>query len=969
MTRSFAGRIVLNFAALFLLALGLLFWLWYFGLPSAGIVGEQESRLAQGIRVQEARVRQWQALMNDSISELRGDVLVMAENGTLVQQVAAGDPQLQASVQRLFVRWQRAYPDRFHRVSVVDPLTARVLASSETAQRGQVWDQSDLLQRARQAGVSELVLPMPGRPEHLAIVRQIRSVDDDGYVSDQGLGILVVQMHMQQFLGSGDEAQAAGSGVKPQAFLFDQSGQGLAYAGHASRWPDLGPTLLAPFLRSGFEGTMLQTSRQGEDLVLTLMPVDPAVLPGWTIVHVSAKSELLAGLQDKAESLAWVALLISALTLPLIWWMANRLTRPLKSLAGVAQQLGGGERDARADLQGTHSREVQGLALAFNGMADAVQQAQQGLEAQVQARTAELQHSEARHRTLFETNPDAVLVLDHFMVVVDCNPAARLLFGAPRREDLVGRQLSDLSPSVQLDDKDSCTAATRCIELAVQRGQHAFEWLHQRLDDEVTFIAEVLLSRVDLEGQVLIQAVVRDISTRRQAEEQIRQLAFYDPLTELPNRRLLMDRLAVAQATALRHRSLGALLFVDLDNFKTLNDTLGHERGDQLLVQVARRLSTCVRESDSVARLGGDEFVVMLLELSADVGEAAKHAEQVGRKILAVLGDSYQLDHDEFHSTPSIGMTLFGLVHEGLDEPLKRADLAMYQAKAAGKNTLCAFDPQMQALVNARAAMEAGLRLALTQRQFLLHYQAQVAHGEPGQPGRIIGAEVLLRWHHPQMGMVSPAEFIALAEDTGLIVPLGAWVLETACQQLARWADQPELAGLSLAVNVSAKQFHQEGFVDMVLSLLSRSGARPQALKLELTEGVLVVNADLVTAKMQALKDAGVGFSLDDFGTGYSSLAYLKRLPLDQLKIDQGFVRDILVDPNDAAIARMVVVLAESLGLTVIAEGVETQAQCDFLRSQGCMAYQGYLFSRPVPLDAFEALVLEHAPNALKVRA
>ncbi|MEJ6005685.1 EAL domain-containing protein [Paucibacter sp. AS339] len=466
------------------------------------------------------------------------------------------------------------------------------------------------------------------------------------------------------------------------------------------------------------------------------------------------------------------------------------------------------------------------------------------------------------------------------------------------------------------------------------------------------------------EGGVTLRlaGTFQDITERRASEEQIKSLAYYDPLTGLPNRRLLMDRLQKALATGLRHQHLGALLFVDLDNFKTLNDTLGHEYGDILLVQVAKRLSACVRDCDTVARLGGDEFVVMLEDLSGEPAEAAAQADVVGRKMLELLGKGYELSTQEHHSTPSIGVTLFGERPEGIDEPLKRADLAMYQAKAAGKNTLRAFDPQMQAVVTARVALEQGLREGLAQGQFFLYFQAQLMQQPSAGSGfdRIVGAEVLLRWRHPQRGMVSPAEFIPLAEDTGLILPLGEWVLDAACRQLADWAaraDQPELAALSVAVNVSAKQFHQDGFVEQVQAVLARTGARPERLKLELTEGLLVNNIEEVTAKMQALKAIGVGFSLDDFGTGYSSLAYLKRLPLDQLKIDQGFVRDILVDPNDAAIARMVVVLADSLGLSVIAEGVETEEQRDFLRSQGCFAYQGYLFSRPLPVGEFEALL------------
>ncbi len=407
----------------------------------------------------------------------------------------------------------------------------------------------------------------------------------------------------------------------------------------------------------------------------------------------------------------------------------------------------------------------------------------------------------------------------------------------------------------------------------------------------------------------------------------------------------------MVMAAGARSGLKGALLFVDLDHFKTVNDTLGHVTGDLLLEQVAQRLCACVRDGDTVARLGGDEFVVMLGDLSENEVDAANQAEMVGGKILDSLNQSYQLGRHLHHSTPSIGVTLFGGERqESLEEPLKRADLAMYQAKAAGRNNLRFFDPRMQAVVMARATLELELREALAQQQFVLHYQAQVA----GQTADVTGVEALVRWVHPQRGLVSPVEFISLAEETGAILPLGQMVLDIACAQLASWSRRPDLAQLTIAVNVSARQFHQDDFVQRVLCSLQQTGANPQRLKLELTESVLVENVEQTCAKMNALKALGVGFSLDDFGTGYSSLSYLKRLPLDQLKIDQSFVRDILTEGNDAAIARMVIVLAESLGLAVIAEGVETAAQRDFLASQGCHAYQGFLFARPLPVAEFE---------------
>jgi len=444
-------------------------------------------------------------------------------------------------------------------------------------------------------------------------------------------------------------------------------------------------------------------------------------------------------------------------------------------------------------------------------------------------------------------------------------------------------------------------------------------------------------------------ATHNDITERKTAEAQIRQLAFYDPLTLLPNRRLLADRLHKALASSARSGREGALLFIDLDNFKTLNDTLGHDQGDLLLQEVARRIAGAIREGDTVARLGGDEFVVMLEDLSEDPEEAANQTETVGEKILATLSRPYDLDGHEHRSSSSIGITLFVAQQNSSEELMKRADLAMYQAKAAGRNTLRFFDPKMQAVVSARAALEADLRDGLKKAQFLLHYQPQV-----DAAGRVTGAETLLRWQHSARGLVSPAEFIPLAEDTGLILPLGDWVLENACAQLAAWAADPARAGLSVAVNVSAGQLRQADFVAQVLSALERTGANPKKLKLELTESLLLNDVEDTIVKMSQLKARGIGFSLDDFGTGYSSLSYLKRLPLEQLKIDQSFVRDVLTDPNDAAIARTVVALAKSLGLAVIAEGVETEAQRDFLAGEGCHAYQGYLFSRPLPIAAFE---------------
>ena len=461
---------------------------------------------------------------------------------------------------------------------------------------------------------------------------------------------------------------------------------------------------------------------------------------------------------------------------------------------------------------------------------------------------------------------------------------------------------------------------------------------------------------------VLVQLMVTALQTQRKlAEERISALAFFDPLTQLPNRRLLLDRLKQALVACVRSKRHGALMFLDLDHFKNLNDTHGHDAGDQLLMEVARRLVLCVRQGDTVARLGGDEFVIMLEDLDGDLTLAANQAEAVAEKIRISLAEPYQillgLSQEnrmtiQHHLTASIGISLFFDQNDKREEILKRADLTMYQAKAAGRNTIRFFDPAMQRAVEARTVLEADLRQALAHGELCLYHQLQVDSG-----GNPIGSEALLRWRHPQRGLVSPLEFIPLAEESGLILPIGQWVLEQGCQCLAAWADNEHTCSLTLAVNVSARQFREMDFVSQVNNALMKSGADPARLKLELTESVVLFDAEDAISKMRALKALGIFLSLDDFGTGYSSLSYLHRLPLDQLKIDQSFVRDLHEDSSDAAIVRAIITLGSTLGLAVIAEGVETEAQRDYLAAHGCPAFQGYLFARPEPVEVFEAML------------
>ena len=565
--------------------------------------------------------------------------------------------------------------------------------------------------------------------------------------------------------------------------------------------------------------------------------------------------------------------------------------------------------------------------------------------------------------TVFENTADGVMITDSQRHIVAVNRSFERITGYGEAE-VLGH-----SPSFLHSGRQGHEFYAQMWRTLEETRRWSGELWNRRKTGEIypehLTITAVLGAKGELDHYV---SVFSDITFRKEAESEITKLAFYDFLTQLPNRRLMLDRLTQALASSARHQRHGALMLIDLDNFKTLNDTLGHDVGDQLLVRVAARLESCVREGDTVARLGGDEFVVILEGLDKD-GAAPLQAEAVAQKVLFELKKPYLLDlsltaehltqrsHD---CTASLGIAMFRDQSISVDELMKRADTAMYQAKAAGRNALRFFDPDMQLAVAARAALELDLRRGLLEKQFLLYFQSQV-----DSSNCVIGAEVLLRWQHPERGLVSPIEFIPLAEETGLILPLGQWVLEAACAQLAVWADRPGFQNLTLAVNVSARQFRQADFVQQVLAALNQFDANPGRLKLELTESMLVDNVEDVIEKMKVLKQRGVNFSMDDFGTGYSSLLYLKLLPIDQLKIDRSFVRDVLTDLNDAAIARTIVALGQSLGLSVIAEGVETQVQRDFLAANGCDLYQGYFFSRPFPLDDFTAYV-NHSQSSVQ---
>ena len=594
--------------------------------------------------------------------------------------------------------------------------------------------------------------------------------------------------------------------------------------------------------------------------------------------------------------------------------------------------------------------EVKSRRLADGGVVRTFSDVTHFTEAQ-----AALAKSEARFRSLTELSSD-------WYWEQDANLRLTLLVG----ETFVNHfgDIQDLLGKTHWDNSALSVSASQWDEhrsrLTSRLPFHNFECQTTDRNGSTRWLSVSGLPVFDAQGVFSgYRGVGRDITEQKLREEENQRLAFYDNLTGLPNRRLLLDRLAKSLVTSGRNRAHGALLFIDLDNFKDLNDTLGHDVGDELLRKVAHRLVTCIRQGDTVSRFGGDEFVVTLDNLSTNLLLAIGQTRTVADKILTILNLPVDLAGKKHFSTPSIGITLFSGTSVGVDELLKRADLAMYQAKAAGRNTLRFFDPDMQAAVAQRATVEADLRLALERHELVLHYQTVVNH-----LGRIMGVEALVRWHHPQKGMVTPDAFIAVAEQTGLILPLGQWVLRAACTQLVRWQNDAASKGLTLAINISAREFHQPDFVERTLAAIHSSGANPNLLKLELTESLLLDDVNDAILKMSALRKWGVRFALDDFGTGYSSLSYLKQLPLDELKIDHSFVRDVLTDANDATIARTIIALAHSLGLQVVAEGVESEGQRELLFQSGCQLFQGYLFSKPLPP---EALALEGIASVFSV--
>ena len=669
---------------------------------------------------------------------------------------------------------------------------------------------------------------------------------------------------------------------------------------------------------------------QGQEMLVSVRPLQAAP---WLVLISQPTAQVFAPLDALRQRIRLAALALTLVLAAGIWWLLTRALQPLKQmgqrLSAMAENTG-----PLQPLQPQSTRELGQLVQGCNH-----------LLAELEQRQRALHESQQLYRTAFMTNPDSIdITRVRDGAHLDINPGFEHLFGWPRELVL---QRSGLELGIWRPE-DAPLRERFVRQVLAEGGVTGWEQqLWHRNGSPLTVLMHARL--LDVQGEPCMLWVTHDISALRAADARIQRLTSTDQLTNLPNLQQFMQELEHVQARCLGAQRMAALICLDLDDFKTINDSLGHDHGDQLLRQVGQRLSALMRPQGLVARLGSDEFLVLQPDLPAPLGAAAQQAQKLAHRLTALLAQPLQVQGMQHSISAGMGIVLLGEQHQEPRELLRRAGLALNQAKAGGPGTALFFELQMQDQVSSRALLQRSLREALQQQQFLLHYQPQL-----DQAGVVVGVEALVRWPLPGRGLVPPNEFIPLAEKTGLIVPLGRWVLHAACSQLAQWAGQPARRHLDIAVNVSAGQFQQEDFVQQVQQALQHTGAPPSRLKIELTESLMMYQIDSVIDRMKTLRAMGLRFSLDDFGTGFSSLAYLKRLPLQQLKIDQGFVRDILDDHNDAAIARTILALGESLGLEVIAEGVETRRHLDTLTGWGCRYFQGYWFSRPLPIEQLE---------------
>ena len=560
-----------------------------------------------------------------------------------------------------------------------------------------------------------------------------------------------------------------------------------------------------------------------------------------------------------------------------------------------------------------------------------------------------LDESTKRYQALFDKTADALLIIEG-KSFIDCNQATLDMLGYNTKQELYDTHPSKLSPEFQTDGQSSEEKANEMIKIAFENGSNRFEWEHQRKNGDV-FPVEVLLTAIPFADTQLLHVVWRDIAERKNAAAEIEYQAYYDSLTGLPNRRLLLDRLKQSLITSRRHQYFGALLFIDLDRFKTINDSLGHSVGDKLLIEAAKRIKSCIWDEDTASRFGGDEYLVLLRHLGNDKGAASLTAKKVASRILDEFKSPFIIGEQELHVSSSIGITLFPFEDQDIDDIVKHADTAMYSAKKNGRNQIAFYLSELHEKVIKRIELEKDLRKAIQQKQLAVYYQPLYGDNET-----ILAVEALVRWDHAELGFINPEVFIAIAEDTGLIYSIGNFVLNKAINDITELNKQNNLS-LSLSVNISPHQFRKDDFLSIIKKVVDDGKLEKNFLTLEVTERIAIDNLDATIEKFKQLREIGVRLSLDDFGTGYSSLSHLKRLPIDELKIDKSFVFDIEVDPQDALLVKTIINIAHQFSLDVVAEGVENKEQLTFLKNEDCNIFQGFYYSKPLPLVELRSLL------------
>jgi len=673
------------------------------------------------------------------------------------------------------------------------------------------------------------------------------------------------------------------------------------------------------------------------DFFSSLHQLRPKVVDGMDSVTTRIADYSQARLVNMLKWESVLGVLGIAIALLISVQLSRGVSRPLRQLThGIRGIIESGDLEQRVAVSSVN--EFSSLAEDFNSLLATQQHSVQSLE-----------ESNERFRALVEATSDWIWEVDTEGLYSYVSPKVEELLGY-RVEEIVGK-----SPfALMTEEEAERTGEVYRAAAAAREAFTALENVNIHKSGQLITMESSGIPFFDDAGRLVgYRGISRDISKRKEYEKQIIEQAYYDSLTGLPNRRLLLEHLDNDIHRLKRHGRLGALIFLDLDYFKNINDSLGHPVGDKLLQQVAERIGSQLRKEDLAARLGGDEFIILLSEISDSADSAARNVEVFIHKLRSSLAQPYSIDGHTLYISPSIGITIFPEGGDTVDDILKHADVAMYRAKELGRNTYQFYLPSMQETANQRLLLEKDLRVAVADEQIEVYYQPQV-----DSAGLVVGAEALVRWNHEQQGFISPVEFIPVAEETGLIFPIGAHVLRTACRLIRQLVDSGVAQHLkSIAVNVSAKQFMQHDFTAQIREVISSEGVPASSIELEITEGVLLNDIDDAVSKMTELREFGIRFSIDDFGTGYSSLSYLTRLPLDKLKIDQSFVRNITSDPADAAIVETIIAMTRHLGIDVIAEGVEREEELNFLQENGCRLYQGYYFSKPVPEDEFLAFL------------